>query len=918
MQNPISRWLASVRSLTISPINAKDPALARLFDGGPVAAGVPVNEWNALTYSAVWSAVGQISSTIASLPLKLYRRTPDGGKEPFAGHKLYELLHDNPNPEMTSFIFREILQAHLLTWGNAYSEIERDGFGRPAALWPIPPDRVEPIRDGADRLVYRVKGDRLGDILIPAADMLHVPGLGFDGIKGYGLIQMARESLGLGLAAERFGGTFFGNGSTFGGFLSHPAKISVEARQNIENSLNKHAGPTKAHRILLLQENMTFIERKGIPPNDAQFLETRTFQVQEVARWLRISPYKLGDLSRATFSNIEHQAIEYYTDTIRPWLVRWEQEINRKLVAPLERRQQFAEFVIEGALRGDVQSRYAAYAVGRQWGWLSANDIRSTENMNPLPSGQGDIYLVPMNMVPASRIDEIIDKQVAPPPAPVAPPPVAGDGPSEEQTNSLKRAIELLEAEIPSLRHECDEARMDAAVANASLATVEGGSAELRAIVAAAEARVLETEQARNAAQVALALAQDQRDREAARAAAVEAEAEALKQERAGLSVALDAAVLGQTQADQARDAADAARAQWEAHTADAQAVASEARADSESARTALETRESKLQEARAEVVELAAVVQAKEDQLRMKDVAFDERGAASIAELEQMQAERDAKVAEVEALTASLGDLRELLEAAEAARLAADERVRAEAEARAAADAQAADEQESRLEWSLLAQKEELRAQQAEAALAERDTIAAQHAEKLAAAAARETEQAQASREASQKQALAESQLSGVAEERDAALAAVREAEARLSAGRGAMVSAHRALYQDAMTRLLEREIDRIIGARSSANKLRTVMGPFYDRHIDVVTKDLVPLVRVHLSFLRKADDSEAMAADLAEQHVALSKADLAEVYEASPDDFPTQLSQMIQRWRSKRTSDLAEYLMRQEIERG
>jgi HK97 family phage portal protein len=244
----ISRVAESIRSLVIGPINAKDPALARLFDGGPVAAGVPVNEWNALTYSAIWSAVGQISSTVASLPLKLYKRLPDGGKEPFAGHRLYELLHDNPNPEMTSFVWRQISQAHLETWGNAYAEIERDSAGRPVAIWPIPPDRVDPMRDSRDRLVYRVRGDRLGDIVIPAADMLHVPGLGFDGLKGYGVVQMARESIGLGLAAERFGGTFFGNGSTFGGFFEHPAKLSPEARQNIQESLTKHSGPTRAHR----------------------------------------------------------------------------------------------------------------------------------------------------------------------------------------------------------------------------------------------------------------------------------------------------------------------------------------------------------------------------------------------------------------------------------------------------------------------------------------------------------------------------------------------------------------------------------------------------------------------------------------------------------------------------------------------
>jgi HK97 family phage portal protein len=845
----------------LGPYNAKDPALARLFDGGPVASGVPVNEWNALSYSAVWSAVGQISSTVASLPLKLYKRLPDGGKEPFAGHKLYELLHDNPNPEMTSFIFREILQAHLLTWGNAYAEIERDGAGRPVAIWPIPPDRVDPVRDARDRLVYRVRGDRLGDIIIPAADMLHVPGLGFDGIKGYGVVQMARESIGLGLAAERFGGTFFGNGSTFGGFLSHPAKLSPEARQNLQESLAKHAGPTKAHRILLLQENMSFIERKGIPPNDAQFLETRLFQVQEVARWLRISPYKLGDLSRATFSNIEHQAIEYYTDTIRPWLVRWEQEINRKLIAPLERRQQFAEFVIEGALRGDVASRYSAYAVGRQWGWLSADDVRSLENMNPLPKGQGGIYLLPQNMVPADRIGEIIDKQVAPDPKPVAPQPPTG-GPSEEQTNSLRHVVEMLEASIPTLRAECDEARMDLAAARAAQAFSDGTSAELRSLIAAAEVRVVDADQVRAEALTALALANEQKDRLEARAAEAEREREALDLRRQGLEVALEAAVGGQERAARERDIAEAARAQAEALVVEAQAAAVAAQAERDAAAGESRAAADALSMSRTQLQARLATADAALAEAQAKLAAATEAEAARAAEVEQVAAQHREAVASVESLTVRLAGLN----------VACDQR----------------------------------------------DGLLANQAAEIAAAAAREAQQAAEARAASERQALVEAQLSGVVEDRDQAIAEARAAEAKLAAGRGALVSAHRSLYQDAMSRLVEREIDRIIGARSSANKLRTVMGPFYDRHLELVTRDLVPLLRVHLAFMRRDEDPATLAAELAEQHVAQSRADLAEVYEADADEFPTQLSRMIQRWRDKRTGDLAEYLMRREIEHG
>jgi len=872
----------------------------------------------------VWSAVGQISSTVASLPLKLYKRLPDGGKEPYAGHKLYELLHDNPNSEMTSFIFRETLQAHLLTWGNAYAEIERDGAGRPVALWPIPPDRVDPFRDSRDRLVYRVRGDKLGDMVIPASDMLHLPGLGFDGLKGYSVVHMARESLGLGLAAERFGGTFFGNGSTFGGFLSHPARLSPEARQNIEASLARHQGPTRAHRILLLQENMSFVERKGVPPNDAQFLETRTFQIQEVARWFKISPYKLGDLSRATFSNIEHQAIEYYTDTIRPWLVRWEQELDRKLIAPLERRQQFTGFVIEGALRGDVASRYSAYAVGRQWGWLSADDVRSLENMNPLPSGQGGIYLLPQNMVPADRIGEIIDKQVAPDPKPVAPPPAAGQ--SDDETKSLvRRSIELLERRELALDVAVDEAKAELATVREALAASQGSSVELRERLATAESRVDEAKQARSEVITALALATEHEAREKARAEAAEREVEALKLQRDGAEVALEVAIAGQQRAAQERDVAEAARVQAEAAVVEARQAADASIADLNAARDRLLADTGTWTASRAELLDGLERTEAARVEAEARLATATEAGAARAAEVEAITAKHAEAVQSVEFLTERLSKtVAELVERdGHVIALTGDLAAAAASEAEQAAEAQAAADKQAQVEAELAGVSEVrdramAEAREAAAALVERDRLAAQQAAALAEATAREAEQAAAASEALRLKTQAEGELSGVVEARDQAIADAREAEARLSAGRGAMVSAHRSLYQDAMSRLVEREIDRIIGARSSANKLRTVMGPFYDRHQELVTRDLVPLLRVHLAFLRRDEDAEALAADLAEQHVAQSRSDLAEVYEADADEFPTQLSQMIQRWRAKRTNDLAEYLMRREIEHG
>jgi HK97 family phage portal protein len=425
------------RSYWRGPYNIKDP-LTGIFSEPSVSSGVSVNEQNALTYSAVWASVQRISGDVGSLPLVLYKRVGDG-KEPLRDHPTYRLLHDQPNPDMTAVVFRETLQAHLLTWGNAYAEIEWRGDGRPQAFWPIDPSRVTPERNRAGNLYYKVKNYNNADTYLESQDIIHIPGLGFDGTCGYSVIRQARESIGLGMAMERFGGAFFGNGATMGGYLTHTARLSEPAKKNLRESFNaRHRGVDRAHNVGILEEGMTYTPL-GVPPDDAQFLESRKFQVAEIARWFQIPPHMLGDLERATFSNIEQQQIDYHTGTLRRWLVRWEQEFNRKVV--LQSGSQFVEHTIDGLLRGDIESRYQAYAVGRQWGWLSADDVRSKENMNPLPDEAGQIYLVPINMAPADRIDEVIDKQVEPTPAPV----VRASG--EDMTPAVLAQLEVLRQE---------------------------------------------------------------------------------------------------------------------------------------------------------------------------------------------------------------------------------------------------------------------------------------------------------------------------------------------------------------------------------------------------------------------------------------------------------------------------------------
>lgn len=421
-----------------------------LFGGVDTSSGVQVTEQGALQMTAVFSCVRILAETVASLPLILYERLPGGGKERAMDYPLYGLLHDAPNPEMTSFELRETLMGHLATWGNGYAEIEADRNGAVLALWPLRPDRMTVERVGI-ALVYRyklTKADSQGriEVLLPADRVLHIRGLGFDGIMGYSPIALARQAVGLGLATEKFGSSFFGNGARPGGVLEHPGKLGLNAYKNLRDTLEqRHGGIEKAMRLMILEEGMKYTAM-GIPPEDAQFLETRKFQVNEIARLFRVPPHMVGDLDRATFSNVEQQSIDFVIHTIRPWLVRWEQAIAQRLLLARERNRYFAEFLVEGLLRGDTASRYQSYAIGRQWGWLSADDIRERENMNPLPDGEGGMYLVPLNMVPADQVGQGLGSSETAPVVEAEPETDEGE-PEEDEERARqqyeRRALEL-------------------------------------------------------------------------------------------------------------------------------------------------------------------------------------------------------------------------------------------------------------------------------------------------------------------------------------------------------------------------------------------------------------------------------------------------------------------------------------------
>lgn len=375
---------------------------AEFLSSGKSATGKTVTHSTAMQSVAVFACVRVLSETLAALPLPVYRRLSPRGKERAINHNLYPLLHDAPNPEMTSFVFREALMGHLVLWGNAYAEIDWDPrSGKVNALWPLRPDRMQVVRENG-QLWYRYRLPDGDGAELPAYRVLHIPGLGFDGIMGYSPVSLAREAIGLGLAAEEFGARLFSNDTNLGGYLRHPKTLSEPAQDRLIKSFEKrHRGLEKSHRLAVLEEGMEY-QRIGIPPNDAQFLETRKFQTTEIARFFNVPPHMIGDLDRATFSNIEQMSLEFVVYTMTPWLKRWEQVISKKLLGPNERQTYFAEFLVTGLLRGDIQARFNAYAVGRQWGWLSADDVRDLENMNPLPEGQGNVYLIPMNMIPAN------------------------------------------------------------------------------------------------------------------------------------------------------------------------------------------------------------------------------------------------------------------------------------------------------------------------------------------------------------------------------------------------------------------------------------------------------------------------------------------------------------------------------------
>jgi len=378
------------------------------FYMGGSTSGKYVNERSAMQMTAVYACVRILSEAIAGLPLHLYRYNDEGGKEKATDHTLYRLLHDEPNPEMTSFVFRETLMTHLLLWGNAYAQIIRNGKGEVIALYPLMPSRMTVDRDKDGHLFYQYQMSnedaptmKSGMVVLDPSEVLHVPGLGFDGIVGYSPIAMAKNAIGMAIACEEYGAKFFANGAAPSGVLEYPTTLNDPDKLRTAWQ-SQFGGSGNAGKTPVLENGLHYVPI-GIKPQEAQFLETRKFQIDEIARIFRIPPHMVGDLDKSSFSNIEQQSLEFVKYSLDPWVIRWEQSLSRALFSAEEKKELFFKFNVEGLLRGDYASRMQGYATARQNGWMSANDIRELENLDRIPAEEGgDLYLVNGNVLPLS------------------------------------------------------------------------------------------------------------------------------------------------------------------------------------------------------------------------------------------------------------------------------------------------------------------------------------------------------------------------------------------------------------------------------------------------------------------------------------------------------------------------------------
>ena len=404
-------------NLSLTNEKAWDPSLWNLR-GSQSVSGETVTESTALTYSAVYNAISLISGTVGSLPLHLMQKE-DKSKRIVDDKSLYRVMHDQWNPYMAAMTGREVMMGHILGWGNGYAEKVKNGMGEIVALWPISPNRVTPKMEGGE-LVYEIKIDGVSDMTLSRDQILHIPGLGFDGFIGYSVIAMARKSIGLGMALETFGSLYFGQGTHPGIIISHPTKLGTDAHANLKKALtDTYSGLGQSHRLMLLEEAME-PHFPTIKPEDSQFLQTRQFQIPEVARWFNLPPHKLKDLTKSSFNNIESEQISFVTDSILPWLIRLEQNYWMQLLMPREQKEKlYFKHNVAGLLRGSAKERAEYYKIMVGSTIYTPNECRELEDMDPNPNPLADELFVMVNTIPLSKLEEYLAKNQGSPPNPI-------------------------------------------------------------------------------------------------------------------------------------------------------------------------------------------------------------------------------------------------------------------------------------------------------------------------------------------------------------------------------------------------------------------------------------------------------------------------------------------------------------------
>ncbi len=413
----VRQGIEKIKNLSLTDPKSWDTSLWNLR-GSQSLSGETVTEETALTYSAVWNAITLISGTVGSLPLHLMQKQ-DKSKHIADNKPLYRVMHDQWNPYMTAMAGREVMMAHILSWGNGYAEKVINVYGELVELWPIPPNRVTPKMQGGE-FVYEIRMDGESDLTLAREKILHIPGLGFDGFVGYSVISMARKSIGLGMALETFGSLYFGQGTHPGVIITHPNKLGTDAHANLKKALtDTYSGLGQSHRLMLLEEGMK-PEKVGIPPEDSQFLESRLFQIPEIARWFNLPPHKLKDLTKSSFNNIEAEQISFVTDSILPWLIRLEQNYYMQLLTPREQKEKFYfKHNVDGLLRGSAKERAEFYKIMIGSTIYTPNECRELEDKDPNPNPLADELFVMVNNIPLSKLEEYLAKNKGSPPNPI-------------------------------------------------------------------------------------------------------------------------------------------------------------------------------------------------------------------------------------------------------------------------------------------------------------------------------------------------------------------------------------------------------------------------------------------------------------------------------------------------------------------